>query len=125
MPARSAPRTSRSRLSPTKATSPAGMPSAFSAAWKIRGLGFPAGKDKTILLDLSGVFAPRGTPRAIIKTWHATIQKVLAAPDVKQLYAVQGLVPRGSASPEAFGKFIRSDYDRVVKLVKIAGVKPE
>ena len=73
----------------------------------------------------NGIFAPRGTPRGIIKTWHATIQKVLAAPDVKQLYAVQGLVPRGSASPEAFGKFIRSDYDRVVKLVKIAGVKPE
>ena len=73
----------------------------------------------------NGIFAPRGTPRGIIKTWHATIRKVLAAPDVKQLYAVQGLVPRGSASPEAFGKFIRSDYDRVVKLVKIAGVKPE
>ena len=73
----------------------------------------------------NGVFAPRGTPRAIIKTWYATIQKALADPDVKKLYANQGLVPSGSASPEEFGKFFRADFDRNAKLVKIAGIKPE
>ena len=73
----------------------------------------------------NGVFAPRGTPRAIIKSLHATIQKVLADPDVKQQYAFQGLVPLGSASPEEFGRFFRADFDRIAKLVKIAGLKPE
>jgi tripartite-type tricarboxylate transporter receptor subunit TctC len=73
----------------------------------------------------NGFFAPRGTPRPIIKTWHETIQKALAAPEVKALYANQGLVPAGSASPEEFGKFVRGDYDRLAKLVKIAGIKPE
>ncbi len=73
----------------------------------------------------SGVFAPKGTPRNIIKTVHAAIQKALAEPDVKQQYAVQGLAPLGSASPEEFGRFFRGDFDRIAKLVKLAGIKPE
>jgi len=73
----------------------------------------------------NGVFAPKGTPRAIINTVHAAIQKALAAPDVKQQFANQGLVPLGSTSPEEFSNFVRADYDRVAKLVKIAGIKPE
>ncbi len=73
----------------------------------------------------NGVFAPKGTPRAIIKTLHAAIQKVLAEPDLKQQFANQGLAPLGSASPEEFGKFFRADFDRIAKLVKLAGVKPE
>lgn len=73
----------------------------------------------------NGFFAPKGTPRTMIKTWHATLQKALAAPDVRAQYANQGLVPAGSASPEEFDKFFRSDYDRLAKLVKIAGIKPE
>lgn len=73
----------------------------------------------------NGFFAPKGTPRPIVNTWHAAIQKALAAPDVKQLYAAQGLVPAGSASPEEFGRFFRADFERVEKLVRIAGIKPE
>ncbi len=73
----------------------------------------------------NGVFAPKGTPRPIIKSLHATIQKVLAEPSVKQQFANQGLVPLGSASPEEFGNFVRADYDRIARLVKIAGIKPE
>jgi tripartite-type tricarboxylate transporter receptor subunit TctC len=73
----------------------------------------------------NGVFAPKGTPRAIINTLHGTIQKVLAMPDVTQQFANQGLAPLGSASPEDFGRFFRADFDRIAKLVKLAGVKPE
>jgi tripartite-type tricarboxylate transporter receptor subunit TctC len=73
----------------------------------------------------NGFFAPRGTPRPIIKTLHTTLQKALAAPDVKTQFANQGLVPSGSASPEEFGKFFRGDYERIAKLVKTAGIKPE
>jgi tripartite-type tricarboxylate transporter receptor subunit TctC len=73
----------------------------------------------------NGIFVPKGTPRAIITKLHATTQKVLAEPDVKQHFANQGLSPLGSASPEAFGKFFRADFARMEKLVKVAGVKPE
>jgi tripartite-type tricarboxylate transporter receptor subunit TctC len=70
-------------------------------------------------------FAPQGTPRSIIKSLHAAVQKALADPEVKKLYANQGLVPLGSASPEEFGKFFRADFDRIARLVKVAGIKPE
>ena len=73
----------------------------------------------------NAVFAPKGTPRPIIKSLHATFQKALAEPDVKQQYANQGLAPLGSASPEEFGRFFRADFERIAKLVKLAGVKPE
>jgi tripartite-type tricarboxylate transporter receptor subunit TctC len=73
----------------------------------------------------NGVFAPKGTPRAIRGSLHAAIQKVLAVPDVKEQYALQGTVPQGSESPEEFGRYFRADYERIVKLVKAAGIKPE
>ena len=73
----------------------------------------------------NGVFAPKGTSRAIIKSVHAALQKALADPDVKQQFANQGLPPSGSASPEAFAAFVRADYERIARLVKTAGIKPE
>lgn len=73
----------------------------------------------------NGFFAPRGTPRPIIKTIFSTTQKTLADPDVKQQYANQGLVPLGSESPEEFSRFFRADFDRIAKVVKVAGIKPE
>jgi tripartite-type tricarboxylate transporter receptor subunit TctC len=73
----------------------------------------------------NGIFAPRGTPRAIITKLHATTQKVLAEADVRQHYANQGLSPLGSASPEEFGKFFHADFARMAKLAKVAGIKPE
>jgi tripartite-type tricarboxylate transporter receptor subunit TctC len=73
----------------------------------------------------NGFFAPKGMPRPVIKNLYATTQKALAASDVKTLYANQGLVPSGSASPEEFGQFFRADYVRLEKLVKMAGIKPE
>jgi tripartite-type tricarboxylate transporter receptor subunit TctC len=73
----------------------------------------------------NGVFAPKGTSRAVIRIVHATIQKALADPDVTRQYANQGLPPAGSASPEHFAAFLRADYDRIARLVKIAGIKPE
>ncbi|OGA56287.1 MAG: hypothetical protein A3F74_11260 [Betaproteobacteria bacterium RIFCSPLOWO2_12_FULL_62_58] len=73
----------------------------------------------------NGIFAPRGTPRPIIKAVFSTIQKALADAEVKKLYAAQGLAPLGSVSPEQFGKFVRADYERIRKLVQVAGIKPE
>ena len=53
------------------------------------------------------------------------LQQTLSDPDVKYQFANLGLLPAGSASPEEFAAFMRADYDRVARLVKIAGIKPE
>ena len=73
----------------------------------------------------NGFFAPKDTPRAIVTRLHGTIQKALADPEVTQLYATQGLAPQGSSSPEEFAKLVRADFDRIARLMKIAGIKPE
>jgi tripartite-type tricarboxylate transporter receptor subunit TctC len=73
----------------------------------------------------NGVFVPRGTPKPVVGKLHANIQKSLADPDVVKAYAAQGLTPAGSASPDAFAKFFRGDFERITKLVQIAGIKPE
>ncbi|MFN7085637.1 MAG: hypothetical protein ACK4N4_03305 [Burkholderiales bacterium] len=44
---------------------------------------------------------------------------------MRQQFANQDLVPLGSASSGEFGKFARADYDRVARLVRITGIKPE
>jgi tripartite-type tricarboxylate transporter receptor subunit TctC len=108
---------------------------------RIRGLAISSSQRSPMLPDLptvaeagvpgyqfnswNGVFVPRGTPRPIIKTLHGAIQQGLADAEVKRLYGTQGLVPSGNESPEEFAKFYRADFDRIAKLVKVAGIKPE
>ena len=73
----------------------------------------------------TGFWAPKGTPRAIINVLHAATQKVLAEPDTRQLYAAQSMVPQGNTSPEELDRFLRADFDRMAKLIKISGIKPD
>ena len=73
----------------------------------------------------NGFFTPRSVPRPVINSLHSSIQRALAAPEVKEQYALQGMIPQGSASPEEFNRFFRADYERIARLVKAAGIKPE
>jgi tripartite-type tricarboxylate transporter receptor subunit TctC len=73
----------------------------------------------------NGVFAPRGTPRPVINTLFGAIQKALEDPDVRKLYAAQGLAPATNKSPADFDRYFRGDYERVVRIVKAAGIKPD
>ena len=73
----------------------------------------------------NAMFAPRKTPRDVILKLHGVLQKILNDAEVRQQYAVQGLSPLGSKSPDEFEKFYIAEYERVARVVKIAGVKPE
>jgi len=70
-------------------------------------------------------FAPAGLPKAYIARLHAAIQKALADPEVKNMYIAQGTMSVGSATPADFGRYFRADFERVGKLIKLAGIKPE
>jgi tripartite-type tricarboxylate transporter receptor subunit TctC len=125
----------------TFCVSPAAAVVSHIKAGRLRGLAITSKKRSPLMPDLptvdeggvpgyeyvswNGVFVPRGTPRAIVRTLHEAVQKALADPEVVRAYAAQGLQPSGSASPEEFAKFFRSDFDRNAKLVQVAGVKPE
>ncbi len=64
-----------------------------------------------------GVFAPAGTPRAVVQKLNAEISAALAAPDIRKRFGDMGLEAKHS-SPEAFGKFLQSEIARWGALLK-------
>ena len=69
-----------------------------------------------------GVFAPTGTPPAIIKKLNAEIAAALSSPEIKALLATDGSEVVAS-SPEYFGKVIRAEFARWAPVVKESGAK--
>ena len=72
-----------------------------------------------------GLLAPAGTPRDIIMRLHGAVVQSLEDPAVKKRYLDNGADPRPSATPEAFGAFIRAELKKWGGVVKSAGIKPE
>jgi tripartite-type tricarboxylate transporter receptor subunit TctC len=71
-----------------------------------------------------GTMAPRGTPQPIIDRVNAAVNKALHLPERKKNLEDQGMIPTGG-TPAAFNDRIRRDYDRWLKVVASAGLKPE
>jgi tripartite-type tricarboxylate transporter receptor subunit TctC len=71
-------------------------------------------------------FAPAKTPREIVTRINGEVAKLIAVPEFKAKFLTsQGLAtdwPTG-ASPEEFAKFMLSERDDFVKLVKIADIE--
>jgi tripartite-type tricarboxylate transporter receptor subunit TctC len=72
-----------------------------------------------------GLLAPAGTPRDIIMRLHGAVVQSLEDPAVKKRYLDNGADPRPSATPEAFGAFIRAELKKWGSVVKSAGIKAE
>ena len=79
------------------------------------------GLDVTIWL---GLFAPIGTPAAIVARLNAEVNKVLQSPDVIEKVTAQGVSVAGGTSA-SFAEFVRADYERWGRVVKESGVKLE
>lgn len=67
-----------------------------------------------------GVFAPAGTPKAIVAQLNAEIAKALDSKEVQERLAGVGCEPF-KTSPEQFGALIRSDLTRWAGIVKASG----
>ena len=63
-----------------------------------------------------GTMVPRGTPQPIIDRLNSTLNDILKMDDVKSSLEREGMQATGG-TPEDFGKRIRTDYERWVKLV--------
>ncbi|HEX6005928.1 MAG TPA: tripartite tricarboxylate transporter substrate binding protein [Burkholderiales bacterium] len=70
----------------------------------------------------TGVFAPAGTPSAIIAKLNAEIVRIMRLPDVQERLPRQGLtfVP---GTPQQFAAFVRSEKDKWGALVKAVGAR--
>ena len=70
-----------------------------------------------------GVFAPGGTPPAIVTRLHAELVKAMQTPDVKAKLEGIGADGTVSHSPADFAALVRADTARYAKIVKEIGLK--
>lgn len=71
-----------------------------------------------------GLLARAGTPPDIVATLSAALDKSLAKPEVRAALTSQGAIVAGG-TPEHFGRFFQSEYDKWGQIVKTAGIKIE
>ncbi|HTP62917.1 MAG TPA: tripartite tricarboxylate transporter substrate binding protein [Burkholderiales bacterium] len=73
-------------------------------------------------LSWQGLFAPAGTPPAILAKIHAELVKAIGAPDMKEYFASQGFFIGGN-SPAEFRAFVEKEIAKWAQIVKAANVK--
>lgn len=66
-----------------------------------------------------GLFAPRGTPRAIIEKISADVSRIVKAAETRERFAGLGADSEGT-TPAAFATYFRSDVEKWAKVVKSA-----
>ena len=71
-----------------------------------------------------GLYAPKGTPKAIIDTLSKALQAALADPALRKRFDELGTDPasKESATPEALRKHLKSEIDKWAPIIKKAGV---
>lgn len=71
-----------------------------------------------------GVAVPAATPRAIIDRLNAALTKAVQMADVREAMDKQAMVPQ-TGTPAEFAGVIAREIDQTVKLMQLAGIKPE
>lgn len=69
-----------------------------------------------------GLFAPAGTPRAIIDKVAADVAKVLASPDIRAKLAALGLETVGN-TPAEFAAVVKNDHAKWGKVIRDANIR--
>ena len=72
-----------------------------------------------------GLFAPKGTPPAIVERLNAEVRRTIEQPEVKKRYVEAAGAEAVGMSPAEFSARIKQDAERYQRVVKAAGVKPE
>jgi tripartite-type tricarboxylate transporter receptor subunit TctC len=75
-------------------------------------------------LSIYGVFAPAGTPRAIVTRLNAEIVRFLNEADIKQKFFNAGMEVNGG-TPQQLAADVTSELTRMSKVLKDAGIRRE
>ena len=70
------------------------------------------------------IFAPAGTPAAIVNKISAEIAGALKSPDVREFMAKEGADPVGS-TPQEFSAFFKSEVERYAKVIRAGNIRVE
>ena len=72
-----------------------------------------------------GIFAPRGTPGAVLGRLRAEIDKALGSDEVRAALARSGMTAASVASAEQFAAYVREDLAKWKEVVRKAAIKAE
>jgi tripartite-type tricarboxylate transporter receptor subunit TctC len=86
-----------------------------------------AGLPGFYLSNWSGIWAPKGTPKAAIGKLNTAIVDALADSTVRQRLTeiAQEIFPPNQQTPEALGALQKSEIEKWWPIIKAAGIKPE
>lgn len=70
-----------------------------------------------------GIWAPAGTPVAIVNKVNAQVSSILLMPEVREQFAKLGINP-APMKPEEFARFVRDQVTTFKKIVKQADIQP-
>ena len=86
-----------------------------------------AGLTRFDFLVWHGLYAPKGTPDAIVEALNRALNASLDDPTTRQRYAEMGRIefPLDQRTPTAHKARLNSEIDRLGKLLEAAGIKPE
>lgn len=76
------------------------------------------------IYEWNGLFAPAGTPDAVVQRLAAAVQKALATPEVQFKIAALGGEPFAGGTAEA-GKFVRDQSAQMAALIRERGITAE
>jgi tripartite-type tricarboxylate transporter receptor subunit TctC len=72
-----------------------------------------------------GLYAPTGTPPAVVSRLHQAALRGLSRPEAKERMAVGGMDAAPSASPAAFEAEIRAEAPVLTRIIRESGAKVE
>lgn len=75
-------------------------------------------------LSWQGLFAPAGTPPAVVEKLSAEVNRIMQSADIKDFFAAQGFIVEGT-TPEAFKAFVASEVKKWTPIVKSSGVQAD
>ena len=75
-------------------------------------------------LSWQGVFAPAGTPQAIVDQLNREINKALASADMQEYFGSRGFT-LGASTPAEFRSFVQAETEKWARIVKASGAKPD
>ena len=73
------------------------------------------------MLNWLGLFAPAGTPRAVVEKLNGEVSRIMRLPDVRERLNAQGAEPAPLATEE-FSAFVKSEVEKWAKVVAATGM---
>jgi len=72
-----------------------------------------------------GMVAPAGTPKPVLDTLNAALNKTLIKPEIQKQFVEQGAFPGKPMTSDAFWAFVRKQMPEAAELVRVSGAKVE